>query len=196
MAEVEYSVITRLPVDAVWDFVKEMDNWAPFVQGYQTHTKHDETDSEWTLKGDVGVLARTVRFRVRVTEWQGPERVRFELEGLNEPMQGHGTFSLARVSDGASPPPAPARKGPFERFFAALARLLYRLVHGRVEREEPDATLAAGGARMTFVLRLDPGGPMAPMVNALMKPLLVPAAEDLANQIVATLERSRAPQSE
>ena len=30
---------------------------------------------------------------------------------------------------------------------------------------------------------------MAPMINALMKPLMQPAAEDLANQILATLER-------
>jgi hypothetical protein len=30
---------------------------------------------------------------------------------------------------------------------------------------------------------------MAPMVSALMKPLMLPAAEDLANQILATLEK-------
>jgi hypothetical protein len=30
---------------------------------------------------------------------------------------------------------------------------------------------------------------MAPMISALVKPLLQPAAEDLANQILATLER-------
>jgi hypothetical protein len=29
---------------------------------------------------------------------------------------------------------------------------------------------------------------MAPMVNALLKPLMVPAAEDLANRILAHLE--------
>jgi hypothetical protein len=34
---------------------------------------------------------------------------------------------------------------------------------------------------------------MAPMVNALMKPLLVPAAEDLANRILAHLEAQQAP---
>jgi len=52
-----------------------------------------------------------------------------------------------------------------------------------------DAGPAAGTSRLTFRLRIEPGGPMAPMISALVKPLLQPAAEDLANQILATLER-------
>ena len=51
-----------------------------------------------------------------------------------------------------------------------------------------DAGPAAGTSRLTFRLRVDPGGPMAPMVNAMMKPMMLPAAEGLANQILATLE--------
>ena len=37
-----------------------MDHWAPFLTGYQKHEKQSETESVWTLKGDVGVLARTL----------------------------------------------------------------------------------------------------------------------------------------
>jgi carbon monoxide dehydrogenase subunit G len=79
VAETEYSTTSRLPVSAIWDFVKEMDNWAPFLTGYQAHEKQSETDSLWTLKGDVGVLARLVKFKVHITEWNGPERVSFDL---------------------------------------------------------------------------------------------------------------------
>ena len=42
--------------------------------------------------------------------------------------------------------------------------------------------------RLSFKLRLSPGGPMAPMVEAMIRPLLMPAAEDLANRILAQLE--------
>ena len=45
--------------------------------------------------------------------------------------------------------------------------------------------------RMTFALRVDPGGPMAPMIDALMKPAMAAAAEDLAQRIIATLEARR-----
>ncbi len=44
MAESEYSTTARLPLETIWDFVKEMDNWAPFLTGYQAHEKQSETD--------------------------------------------------------------------------------------------------------------------------------------------------------
>jgi carbon monoxide dehydrogenase subunit G len=187
MPEVRYSTTVRLPVETLWDFVQEMDNWASFVRGYQGHEKQSASESTWTLKGDVGVLARTVRFRVRVTEWNGPERVRFELEGLNEPMKGSGTFSMQRF-EAEAPTPAPAaRRGLLARLLERVFRWLYRLRFGAVARS-PAAGPGPGMARMTFALELEPGGPMAPMVNALLRPLLLPAAEELANRIVAHLE--------
>ena len=101
MAEAEYSTTAALPIDVIWEFVQEMDNWASFLTGYQEHAKESQTESTWILKGDVGVLARVVKFRVRITEWAGPERVTFELEGLNEPMQGDGHFLMEPVTAGS-----------------------------------------------------------------------------------------------
>jgi carbon monoxide dehydrogenase subunit G len=189
LAEVEYSTTARLPLEAIWEFVQEMDNWATFVAGYQSHEKQSERDSVWVLKGDVGVLARIVKFAVHVDEWAGPERVSFSLVGVNEPMQGTGTFLLEPYESAEAAAPAP-RKGLFARLLEAIVRALYRLRHGAAQRAEgADAGPGFGTSRLTFRLRIDPGGPMAPMVNALMKPLMLPAAEDLANQILATLER-------
>jgi carbon monoxide dehydrogenase subunit G len=191
LAEVEYSTTARLPIETVWEFVQEMDNWATFVAGYQSHEKQSDRDSVWVLKGDVGVLARVVKFAVHVEEWNGPSRVTFTLRGVNEPMQGSGTFVLDRSEDaGAALTPATPRSGPLGRLLEAIARFFYRLRHGRPERANGGPAAPDGAtSRLTFRLRIDPGGPMAPMVNALMKPLMLPAAEDLANRILATLER-------
>jgi len=187
--EVEYATTAKLPVETIWEFVREMDHWAPFVAGYQSHEKHGEKDSTWVLKGDVGVLARTVKFAVHIEEWSPPTKVTFSLKGSNEPMQGSGTFLLEPFEDASAAAPRP-RQGLVARLLAALARVLYRLRHGRARRAaSADAGPATGSARLTFRLRIDPGGPMAPMVNALMKPLMLPAAEDLANRILATLEK-------
>jgi carbon monoxide dehydrogenase subunit G len=195
VAEVEYSTTAKLPIGSIWEFVREMDNWAAFVAGYQSHAKQSETESVWILKGDVGVLARTVKLHVTVTEWAGPGRVSFALQGLNEPMQGSGAFVMESVGAAGPAPAAPPREGFVARLLAAIARFLFRLRHGRAERAP--AAVGAGPAsaetRLSFRLRVDPGGPMAPMVNALMKPLLVPAAEDLANRILAHLEAQQAP---
>jgi carbon monoxide dehydrogenase subunit G len=187
MAEVEYSATTRLPAETVWDFVQEMDHWAAFVTGYQSHEKQGASDSRWTLKGDLGVMARTLTFQVRVTEWDGPRRVRFEMQGLNESMTGSGCFELSSAGEEATPAPAP---GPLRRLLDALARFFYRWIHGRVERPALAATAAQGAdaTRLRFRLRIDPGGPMAPMVDAMIAPLLAPAAESLAERILAALE--------
>jgi carbon monoxide dehydrogenase subunit G len=187
VAEAEYSTTARLRVETIWDFVREMDHWAPMVTGYQGHVKESENDSVWTLKGDVGVLARVVRFRVHVTEWAGPSRVRFLLEGLNEPMKGEGLFEMAPLGAGV-PPAAPPPHLPFwRRWLLGLMRWLFRLRHGRVERAALPAESAAG-ARLTFRLRIEPGGPMAPLVNVMMQPAMVPFAENLADRIMAHLE--------
>ncbi len=191
MAEVEYTASAKLPIETIWDFVREIDNWAAFVTGYQSHQKRSETESIWTLKGDLGVMARTLSFQVDITEWAGPERVRFEMKGLNEPMQGSGCFELSRYDEvGAAAAPAPARS-LWRRALDVLARFFYRLVHGRVERATPaQAGPAEGMARLSFRLRLEPGGPMAPMIDAMIAPLLTPAAESLAERILAELEGS------
>ena len=186
MAETEYSTTARLPVETVWDFVKEMDNWAHFLTGYQQHEKENEFDSVWTLKGDLGVLARTLKLRVHVTEWNGPSAVRFELTGLNEQMQGGGALELAAGEAQAAPVPA---KGFLRRALESIFRFFFQLRHGVVERD-PAARKGSGPGttRLTFRLRIDPGGPMAPMVDAMIQPVMLTAAEDLANKIMAHLE--------
>jgi hypothetical protein len=49
-------------------------------------------------------------------------------------------------------------------------------------------------AKRTFRLEINPGGPMAPMVSAMMKPAMLPAAEQLANAIMARLEETHGSQ--
>ena len=77
MPQVEYSTTIQLPRHLIWEFVKDINNWAPFLTGYQRHEIVDERDSIWTLRGDVGVLARMVKLKAHITEWNGPERVSF-----------------------------------------------------------------------------------------------------------------------
>ena len=190
MAATEYATTTKLPITDIWDFVQDMDNWAPFLTGYQKHEKLSETESVWTVKGDVGILARIVQFRVEVVEWSGPEHVRFTLLGLNEQMQGEGSFRIEPFEEeGAERAPATPRRGWLARALDAFVGFFYRLLHGRSERgAHADAGPGAGMVKLTFALRIDAGGPTAPMVNAMMLPALRPAAEDLANRIITHLE--------
>ena len=186
MAEAEYTTTAKLPVDLIWGFVEDMDNWARFVTGYQSHEKRSDTESFWTLKGDIGVLARKLVFQVDITEWSPGKRAAFRLRGVNEALNGEGVFTLEPATGADAAPAAPPPRNALLRLLESIVRSLLRLA-GRAPRRAP-ALLAGPGTRMSFRLRLDPGGPMAPMINAMIKPLMLPAAESLANQILAHLE--------
>jgi carbon monoxide dehydrogenase subunit G len=193
MPEVEYTTVVNLPPEKVWDFVKDMNNWAPFLTGYQKHEIVNETDSIWTLKGDVGVLARTVELKAHITEWNGPERVSFTLAGINELVDGGGTLLMGPYTSLPNESaPVVKRRSFFQRFVDAIFRFLFRRMNGPApEREARALPLANGSAsKLQFVLRMDAGGPSGPLVNAMLGPALLPAAEDLANKIAAHLEKS------
>jgi hypothetical protein len=188
VASVEYEAAASLPVEALWEFVQEMDNWAHHMTGYQSHEKKSDTLSIWTLKGDVGVLTRTLRFEVLVEEWNGPERVRFRLRGLNEPMTGEGLFRIERLGAGDA---APARReGPLVRALAALLRAVRRWFGGGapLRAAPPEGGPGAALSRLLFRLELTPGGPMGPMIDAMIKPAMLVAAEELSQKILADVE--------
>jgi carbon monoxide dehydrogenase subunit G len=176
LPETTYSTTTQLAPEDLWSFVENMDNWAPFMVGYQSHRKISDDLSEWTLKGDAGPLARIVTFEVHITEWNGPERVTFRLEGVNEDMGGGGSFEISGDDSPAAPPPQP---GALARAWAAILRLFGI----GSKREGPE-----GGTRMTFHLELEPRGPMAPMISAMIQPALLPAAQNLVHQVLGRLE--------
>jgi carbon monoxide dehydrogenase subunit G len=186
MPEVEYVTTMKLAPEAVWEFVKDMNNWAPFLTGYQKHVIENETDSVWTLKGDVGVLSRTVELRAHVTEWNGPEKVSFTLKGLNEVVEGGGTLLIQKPA--VAPPPPKKKRSLWGRFVDSIFRFFFRLANGKSPKRLAPAR-AESASELVFTLRMEAGGPSGPLVNAMLAPALKPAAEDLANKIAAHLEK-------
>ncbi|HTJ45676.1 MAG TPA: SRPBCC family protein [Kofleriaceae bacterium] len=198
MPEVEYTTTMALSRETVWEFVKDMNNWAPMLTGYQTHEILDETDSVWTLKGDVGILSRTVKLRAHVTEWIDREKVTFTLTGLNEKVDGGGVLLMDTISE-AAPAPAEEPKKKKRRWFGRrfldwFFRRMFKKKFGPGPERLELAAQNGERARLTFTLRMDAGGPTGPLVNAMLGPALEPACQDLANKIAAHLERAHLAQ--
>ncbi|MBW2423657.1 MAG: SRPBCC family protein [Deltaproteobacteria bacterium] len=189
MAEHTYTVTSSAAPESVWGFVSDMDKWAPFLLGYQSHEKQSDRESVWKIKGDVGSLSRIVDFRVQITEWDEPEHVSFTLEGIGEPMRGDGSFDLEALDPdeaaALAPRPEERRVGFFVRLWAALVR---RLLGRRSAAPEARGETGPAAVRLTFRLNVTPMGAMAPMLDAMIKPVMVATAEDLAQRIVAHLE--------
>ncbi len=200
MPVAEYSTSAELPIETIWNFVKEMDNWANLITGYQSHEKQSDADSTWVLKGDLGPMSRILKLQVHITEWNGPERVSFELKGINELMDGHGIFELSTYEEEAGPGAAAApaeRKNFILRLLEAIVRFFVRLLSGGAPERATNADPGPGEGitKLTFKLEIKPGGPMAPMIDGLMKPVMLPAAEQLAGSIMARLEELHGAES-
>ena len=101
MPRVDYTTTIDVPRANVWDFVKDIDNWAPFTRGYQEHEQVNDRESVWTVKGDIGPISRVTKFHVEITEWVDGERVGFRLKGLNESISGEGAIHLTDVNASA-----------------------------------------------------------------------------------------------
>lgn len=191
----EHSVRIARSVDDLWAYLATFSNWAPHVVGYQGLRVVDDKTSVWTLRGDVGILSREVEIEVEVSSWDEGRSAGFTLNGLTERLTGTGSFEV-RPADEDAPEPvaasAPQKLGWWARFRRRMARRMIRRTRGTspatsavaVPLEHTDGP----ASYLTFRLEVTPGGPMAPMVEMLMEPLLVPAAEDLSLQIQQALE--------
>lgn len=208
MPEVEYTVQLLTAPERVWAFVEDFENWAPYLVGFQKLDVVDDRISNWTVRGDLGVLSREVSIRAEITNWDPHRRVDFELTGISEQLAGAGTFLLGPAGAAAAAEAGEADTGPAHGADATpgrwarirhrwarllLRRLTRRTAPARVAGAEPAPAPPDGVAcsELTFRLQLTPGGAMGPMVEVLLGPMMRPAAEDLANGIRVALDGSR-----
>jgi hypothetical protein len=219
MPEVGYTTVVAASVDRVWDYVENLDNWSHLMVGFQDLEIVNDRRSIWTLRGDVGILSREVKIQIDITDWLPLDRVTFVVTGLTERLDGAGSFILERLEDVDSTEPraadevpatvAPTKKpGVLRRWRFAFARWVFKRLsrktvakRAKAEAASP-ATITAAPAteavprvvdgqqsRLEFQLRVSPLGPMAPMLELLMSPMLEPAAQDLADGIRKAVEQ-------
>lgn len=100
MIETEQTVTVDCDIDRTWAYAKDFQRWASIMPGYQTCEIEDEDNSVWVLKVGVGAMVRTVKVKVRVTEWAGPERVDFAYSLMGDPVEGSGSYLAVPVGPG------------------------------------------------------------------------------------------------
>lgn len=99
MPNIKHNRMIHAPVKEVWKFVSDMNNWAPFMMGYQSHEVVNKKESVWRLKANISVITHTFEMKVNITEWVEPRKVGFELKGLTDPVKGGGLVTLSPDPD-------------------------------------------------------------------------------------------------
>lgn len=82
----------------VWEFIRDMNAWAPLVPGYKEHTIVSDVQSTWKFTLHVGVVRKKVHVKVLVTEWKEPSLVKFILRGIDQKFTGEGFFKANEVN--------------------------------------------------------------------------------------------------
>ncbi|NHM33957.1 CoxG family protein [Neobacillus terrae] len=141
-------IIMDLSIREVWNFVKDMDSWAPLVPGYITHKKISEHLSEWVFKQDIGIIKKKVTLLITIKEWIEPEKVTFTLNGVTENITGEGYFQAE--------------------------------------------SLGKNRTKMTGYLDMTAGGPIAAMMNAVLKNSVPKTGEKMTAAIAAKLGEIKA----
>ncbi|MEH7108353.1 MULTISPECIES: SRPBCC family protein [Bacillaceae] len=87
-----------LPIKVIWEFVKDMDNWAPLVPNYIQHEKVNESQSTWEFKNDLGIIKTKMSLLIDIIEWKEPTRVSFTLKSKSERFTGSGFFEAKALN--------------------------------------------------------------------------------------------------
>lgn len=99
MPDITHVATVKAPVEVTWDFCKDMNNWVQYLKGYVKHEEQTDTDSTWWIKGDVGIMAKTVSFNVHIDEWIDGDKVSFSMKGVSENMTGKGSLKVSADGD-------------------------------------------------------------------------------------------------
>lgn len=87
-----------IPINVIWDFIRDANNWAPLVPGYIQHEQINESIITWEFKSDIGIVKKKVSLVINIKEWNEPARVSFEIRRSNEKYIGEGYFEAYAVN--------------------------------------------------------------------------------------------------
>jgi carbon monoxide dehydrogenase subunit G len=99
MPTVTHSVEIDAPLPTTWAFVRDMQNWAELVPGFQEMASASDLDSVWKVRGDVGILTKLVTMDVHVDEWVEQSHVNFSMVCREEPLKANGSLTATSIHD-------------------------------------------------------------------------------------------------
>jgi carbon monoxide dehydrogenase subunit G len=98
MATGTHTVEIPIDVQAVWNYVSDLEKWATTVPAYKEHEIINDNQSIWTFEGNVKGIKKIIQAQVDITERNEPSNIRFELKGLSDNFTGSGHFTAEDIN--------------------------------------------------------------------------------------------------
>ena len=149
-----------------------MNNWAPFLTGYQKHEIVERDRLDLDAQGRRRRSSRaSCELRRTSPSGTAPSGSSFTLTGLNEAVDGggtlrdrHGRAQRRRRAAASAAEAALLRRRSLDWLF----RRSFRRMHGAGPARLAPRAGRRAASRLTFTLRMDAGGPTGPLVNAML----------------------------
>lgn len=100
MASSVHEEVVGLDQEKVWDFLRDLEQWAPLMPGYVSHEIISADEMTWVFKGDFGVVKKAVTVQLTVDESVAPEKLAFSLKGVSDNINGGGFFATETAEGG------------------------------------------------------------------------------------------------
>lgn len=88
MSNIDYQMTLALPLQEVWSFLNDFNNWANCVDGYIHHREITPLQSVWTLKGELGLLEKTIQLHVKRMKTATPYHMVINFSSLQNKLLG------------------------------------------------------------------------------------------------------------
>ncbi|HEY4600244.1 MAG TPA: SRPBCC family protein [Cerasibacillus sp.] len=88
MTVTDYQLTLDLPLQNVWTFLDDFNNWASFVDGYINHREINPLQSIWTFKGEFGLIEKSIRLRVDRVKTTHPYHMLVHFSSLQNKLSG------------------------------------------------------------------------------------------------------------
>ncbi|MEH6943058.1 CoxG family protein [Bacillus sp. JJ722] len=98
MPSSNHIVELNMPSHKVWEFVSDLNNWAPLMPGYIAHENVNEKEATWDFLGDFGFMKKKVSLKVNRIIRVEESMITFDLEGINDNFDGSGSFEVKSLN--------------------------------------------------------------------------------------------------
>lgn len=97
MTVTDYQMTLDLPLQNVWPFLNDFNNWANYVDGYINHREINPLQSIWTFKGEFGLIEKFIRLKVNRIKTPEPYHMLVHFSSFQNKLSGEACL-FANIS--------------------------------------------------------------------------------------------------
>ena len=97
-----YKKLVNASIDELWGTVSNLDNWATLMPGYVEHEVISDSKGKLVFLGDFGIVKKNVTLQIEDIQRTPPEEISFKLIGVGEGVNGSGSYTLEKVTEGST----------------------------------------------------------------------------------------------